>query len=1197
MARRGIVIEIVGDERSYLRAAENTIASNTKLNASFKTTGVNAQLSANAQVAAAVRSQQAMRENVAALQAAAARAPAGSAEQVAATRLATEAQAKLARSYGVTGTAAAASAQEQITAAVTARKAMEANVLALREEAATLPAGSAEQLAAVALATEAQEKLTRAYGTTGAAAALSADEQIASLVKVQETQRASLRVLESRAATLPAGSPEQQAALLLATEQQAKLARATGETTTVTRGFSAATRTAEGDLNKATRGVLSGSGIMTRFGRSLAFASSSFLGFAIGASAIAKSITDAEDLAKAQRSLGVAIQHTGGNLRDLEPRYTAIAKAAAQFGVSQLDATTGLARATVLTGNAAAAQRAYQEALVISKATGKDFSSVLIATSKGQEGVTTSLRRYGILVKSTSSGQEQFNQVMRRFGGQAEANTTASDRLRAVLANTAASIGTELLPTFEQLAASLENWLQKMNESGRLQRDVKTITGDTVAVFKTLGQVIGIVDKVTGSFANTLKILVALKFASILAGWLGALEQLSLKWKAVAASATAAKAAEEGALLGGGAVVAGAARAETAGVAAGALTSRSVLSSREAATANNAINKSLGRDVEASVSKGLTAGVVAGASVAQTKLGGLKGTLAGLASKPIAIAIALTFIPPNKGGKDFLSQIGLGKLGSLPIIGPLDQQVARLTKTVLDLNQKLPRFLRVPLPPTTPLRPLTPDTTFSFGGQKFIAGTAQAFQALTSAGAKLPDIANVTAKQELKAALALDKGAKESKAVAKRVAEAIQAINEANAPLVQGGIFTPQARRFPRTGSIVPPPFQAPGFVPPPPDLPKPLPRLTKGFRDFGKAIRVWTTFQLTLAENLAQARASLTQGTADDVAAAKEVVARVKRAIDQGHLSGKSLLAALQVESSALSTIWSAEDAAAQKRAAAAQAAKDKIVQQIQNAIDPLKLEVALSRAEAFGKPILPPLKALLRAAEAGLRKAIAAHNLELENEALQQIASLKQQIKDARTTATQTFELSPRLQLALARDQALGIDPTKDLLKAKAAILKFIRTHKHNLAALTAAYQQLGDINQQLGSTARSAIGLFKQANTRALTKGLGLTDAQRAVLRARFSQLGPGQTTPGIGTGAAGFAIDPETGRPIGRQARQGSGRAAIGGRVGGRGEQNPVIDLNVYIDGKQVEATVTRRQQKRRRRNPSQRRGPNAGMAGG
>jgi hypothetical protein len=78
-----------------------------------------------------------------------------------------------------------------------------------------------------------------------------------------------------------------------------------------------------------------------------------------------------------------------------------------------------------------------------------------------------------------------------------------------------------------------------------------------------------------------------------------------------------------------------------------------------------------------------------------------------------------------------------------------------------------------------------------------------------------------------------------------------------------------------------------------------------------------------------------------------------------------------------------------------------------------------------------------------------------------------------------------------------------------------------------------------------------------------------------------------------GASGFAIDPNTGRPImlDHRARRQQGR------VGGVGEKpivvEPNIDLNVYIDGHHVEATVTKRQQKRSRRNPPQRRGPNAG----
>jgi hypothetical protein len=321
------------------------------------------------------------------------------------------------------------------------------------------------------------------------------------------------------------------------------------------------------------------------------------------------------------------------------------------------------------------------------------------------------------------------------------------------------------------------------------------------------------------------------------------------------------------------------------------------------------------------------------------------------------------------------------------------------------------------------------------------------------------------------------------------------------------------------------------------------------------------------MPEQLAQAQAALTQTNKDDVAAAKQVVARVKRLIDEGRLNNAALLQALQAEGAALGTIWSAETAAAQKRAAAAQAAQQRIITQIQNAIDPLSLEVALSRAQAFGQPIIPRLRALLRAAYSGLRKAIAAHNLTLEKQALDQIASLKQQIQSAQTQSTVSFTESPQLQLALAKDQALGLDQTKDLLKLKAAILRFIRTHKNNIQAEIDAYNQLAQVNQQLGSHAASSGAAFKQASTKALTAGLGLDAAQRKALRERLSQLGPGGTVPQSGTGAFGFVIGSDD-RPI-------------------------VIHHETKLDGKVIERSTTRHQQRRRRRNPSQRRGPNAG----
>lgn len=80
-------------------------------------------------------------------------------------------------------------------------------------------------------------------------------------------------------------------------------------------------------------------------------------------------------------------------------------------------------------------------------------------------------------------------------------------------------------------------------------------------------------------------------------------------------------------------------------------------------------------EVEASL-----AGVSAGAAGAGMAVGGLRGALAALGRMgPIAIAItiALSLIPGNKGGQALLEKAGVGFLGNLPVVGDIFQQEAK----------------------------------------------------------------------------------------------------------------------------------------------------------------------------------------------------------------------------------------------------------------------------------------------------------------------------------------------------------------------------------------------------------------------------------------------------------------------------------------------------------------------------------------
>lgn len=184
-------------------------------------------------------------------------------------------------------------------------------------------------------------------------------------------------------------------------------------------------------------------------------------------------ISSAEQLVKATDSLSTALHKQGADVDALMPKYQAVAKAAAQYGIDQADAMQGLARATTLTGSAAQGMRAYQEAVVISKATGKDFNAVLTATAKGQEGVTTSLQRYGIEIPKGTAGTKQLADVMERFGGQAKANTSNMDRLRANAQNLETELGGPLLTAVNYLAGALSSlilWFESPSTQGAIDK-------------------------------------------------------------------------------------------------------------------------------------------------------------------------------------------------------------------------------------------------------------------------------------------------------------------------------------------------------------------------------------------------------------------------------------------------------------------------------------------------------------------------------------------------------------------------------------------------------------------------------------------------------------------------------------------------------------------------------------------------------
>ena len=127
------------------------------------------------------------------------------------------------------------------------------------------------------------------------------------------------------------------------------------------------------------------------------------------------------------------------------------------------------------------------------------------------------------------------------------------------------------------------------------------------------------------------------------------------------------------------------------------------------------------------------------------------------------------------------------------------------------------------------------------------------------------------------------------------------------------------------------------------------------------------------------------------------------------------------------------------------------------------------------------------------------------------------------------------------------------------------------------SAILQMLNDISNALGGTNDKVGPLTKTTalNTKKLVAGLGLTPEQERQLRSRASSFN-----------SAGRALASPTGqRDLGRDLTRDRGQPFV-----------VESTVNVEIDGKKVATVVTKNQQRARRRNPRQKRGPNRTTGG-
>jgi hypothetical protein len=823
--------------------------------------------------------------------------------------------------------------------------------------------------------------------------------------------------------------------------------------------------------------------------------------------------------------------------------------------------------------------------------------------------------------------------VQKKFAGQALAGTTVSERFSASLSDAGATIGTALLPTFDRLVGHFGDWLQRMNASGKLTQDVNTGVHLLGIGFHTLEDAISVVDKVTGGFGHTLLLIGEIWAGIKIAAWIGTLEKVAISWGLIQSAAEKAAAAE-----------AAAASVSAAGIATGDLRAAALAS--EGAGGAGLLSRLVPRGVGGAVGLGV-GGLIAG-QLAERAIPGQAGQTTGRALEGAGVGAGIGLLVGGPVGAGVGGALGglVGAVSTFIHSAPtFNQQATTMAHSITALGhagQIASRDI------------LALQSSIATGRVSRDEAQQALKQAQAQEQATRGTSAHAAAVDRLRAAQLNLRVANESLVVSqekltaaqKRQADTQERQRKATAA------FAVQLQSIAKQSQTIPGPRGLPfpnadpfgtyidklrslqgELVKTDPKMAKVIANLLAIAQMFGKIpssktvkltlqetlagtfqlprigpggdlfprgprsvpsgptgptgpagkppVVQWSQFQLTLTEQVLQAKAALTKTTADDVAVAKQIIARIKNLIARGKLDDKALIQALQAEADAQSTIDSA--AQARRDAAAKAAAVAKARASTYNV--PAALQLAQAKAEAYGKSETAILKKIIAAAQKAINSG--GKNWQGLVAAYQTIANARAQLEQDAQQAL----IPLKLQLALARAQATGGDQTPILRKMKAVLEKALKAAKGNIQKQIDIWTQIGAINQQLGQDISNSYGDYKKASLKWETQGLGLTPAQRRALEARLSQIGPGGTHPMSGTGAAGYIIDPDTGRPIHRnqRRRQGSQYSRSGS---GTPTVNANIDLRVYIDGKQVEAVVTKRQQKNNTRRPTQSRGPNA-----
>ncbi len=318
---------------------------------------------------------------------------------------------------------------------------------------------------------------------------------------------------------------------------------------------SAALNREEASLGRLSRGALAGSGVLRGLGRSVAFASTAFLGGAGLVYALRSTIDRAAESERVLAQTANAVRRAG---LSWEAYGQQVQRAAlAQSNLSGFDDERLLATFSLFVRRTRDVNEALRlNALAADVARGRNIqleqaAQLVLKASIGQAGA---LRRLGIDARKGADATELLAKLQRQYAGSArafgETAAGAQERFRVALENTQEVIAARYLPSITRLLGRAADWLNDSRNQERIQRDVNAVVQDGAQLARGFADGLRLVHRIAGPLVENLggfetvgRALIGLKLASVLRGWAAAFTVLRGRsagsFAAIAASADA----------------------------------------------------------------------------------------------------------------------------------------------------------------------------------------------------------------------------------------------------------------------------------------------------------------------------------------------------------------------------------------------------------------------------------------------------------------------------------------------------------------------------------------------------------------------------------------------------------------------------------------------------------------------------------